>query len=117
MSEKTDLTVIIPFYKKINFFFKQTYLSLENQKYKKTFKVLIIYDDNDKCDLNEIKKIIKNKKKYQLIVNNKNIGAGNSRNKALKLVKTKYVAFLDADDTWHKDKIFYQINFMKRKKL
>ena len=115
MYRKKNLTVIIPYYKKINFF-KKTILSLENQTYK-SFKVLIIYDDNDKDDLKKIKKIIKNKKKYQIIVNKKNIGAGESRNKAIRLIKTDYIAFLDADDLWHKDKVRYQIDFMEKKKI
>ena len=114
MYRKKNLTVIIPYYKKINFF-KKTILSLENQTYK-SFKVLIIYDDNNKDDLKKIKKIIKNKKKYQIIVNKKNIGAGESRNKAIRLIKTDYIAFLDADDLWHKDKVRYQIDFMEKKK-
>ena len=115
MYRKKNLTVIIPYYKKINFF-KKTILSLENQTYK-SFKVLIIYDDNNKDDLKKIKKIIKNKKKYQIIVNKKNIGAGESRNKAIRLIKTDYIAFLDADDLWHKDKVRYQIDFMEKKKI
>jgi len=115
MYRKKNLTVIIPYYKKINFF-KKTILSLENQTYK-NFKVLIIYDDNNKDDLKKIKKIIKNKKKYQIIVNKKNIGAGESRNKAIRLIKTDYIAFLDADDLWHKDKVRYQIDFMEKKKI
>jgi teichuronic acid biosynthesis glycosyltransferase TuaG len=115
MNNKINLTVIIPYYNKINFF-KKTVLSLENQTYKK-FKVLIIYDDKYKNDLEKIRKIIKNKKNYKIIVNKKNIGAGKSRNKAINFVTTEYIAFLDSDDLWHKDKARYQIKFMQKKKI
>ena len=112
MLNKKELTVIIPFYKKMDKFYK-TYLSLKNQNYK-NFKTIIIYDDEEKKDLVKIKEIILNDKNFQIINNKKNIGAGYSRNKALKRIDTKYVAFLDADDVWHKNKLKFQINFMKK---
>ena len=115
MLNKKELTVIIPFYKKMDTFYK-TFLSLKNQSYK-NFKTIIVYDDEQKKDLVKIKKIISNDKNFQIIINKKNIGAGYSRNKALKKADTKYVAFLDADDVWHKDKLKFQINLMKKKKF
>ena len=46
MLNKKELTVIIPFYKKMDKFYK-TYLSLKNQSYK-NFKTIIVYDDEEK---------------------------------------------------------------------
>lgn len=40
------------------------------------------------------------------------MGAGISRNIGISYSTGKYVAFLDADDTWHVDKLKKQINFM-----
>ena len=40
-----------------------------------------------------------------------------SRNKAVKLSKGKYLAFIDADDLWHPEKLRLQLNFMIKKKL
>ena len=62
MSKKSEVTVIMPFYKKIEFF-KKTYLSLINQTYK-NFKVIIVYDDEKKDELIKLKKIIGGKKKF-----------------------------------------------------
>ena len=51
------------------------------------------------------KKIRKLDKRTKIIINKLNIGAGLSRNKALKLAKGKYVAFIDADDLWMPNKL------------
>ena len=46
-------------------------------------------------------------------MNKKNIGAGLSRNKAIKLAKGNYIAFCDADDLWNNKKLEIQLKFMK----
>ena len=44
------------------------------------------------------KKIKNFDKRIKLIINEKNIGAGYSRNKGIKLSNAEYICFLDADD-------------------
>ena len=84
---KTPLvSVIIPYYKKLNFF-KKTYFSVIKQSYK-NLEVIIIYDDPSKFDLKTLRKII-NKKNTKTIVNNNNLGVGKS--KTLELVFRKVV--------------------------
>ena len=46
MLNKKELTVIIPFYKKMDTFYKTFYL-FKNQSYK-NFKTIIVYDDEEK---------------------------------------------------------------------
>jgi glycosyltransferase involved in cell wall biosynthesis len=41
-----------------------------------------------------------------------NVGAGVARNKGIEISRERYVAFLDSDDYWHKDKLKLQIDFM-----
>ena len=109
------VSIILPYYKKKKFISK-TIQSVINQKFKK-FELIIIYDDPDKSDLNLIKKICKKDKRIKILVNKLNKGAGYSRNKGINQAKGKYIAFLDADDIWHPNKIKFQLNFMKKNKF
>jgi glycosyltransferase involved in cell wall biosynthesis len=56
-----EVSVIMPFFKKI-FFFKEAYYSILNQGFK-NLEIIVIYDDKDISDLFSIKKIINNRKK------------------------------------------------------
>lgn len=112
----TDLvSVIIPFYKKKKYF-NRCIKSVLNQSYKK-IEIIVIYDDEDRNDLKYIKEIITKKKKIKCYVNKKNYGAGLSRNIGIKKSRGKYLAFIDSDDYWKKNKIKIQLEFMKKKKL
>lgn len=109
------VSIIIPYFKKkdyINLALK----SVLNQTYK-NFEILIIYDDPSGKDLDLIKKYKNKDKRIRLIINKKNIGPGYSRNKGIDKAKGIYVAFLDSDDTWKKEKLKNQISFMKKNNL
>jgi len=111
------VTIIIPYKNNLNYLFLAL-KSVFNQSYKK-FKLIIVYDDFFKKDLKEIKNFLKKKKYFKkfnikIIENNKNLGAGVSRNIAIKQTRSKYIAFLDSDDIWHKNKLKYQIDFMEK---
>lgn len=104
------VSIVIPYYKKKKFI-KQTINSVLNQTYKK-FEVIIIYDDDKLSDLDYLRKIVSLDKRINLIINKKKLGAGLSRNKGIKSSKGKYIAFLDSDDYWSKNKLKTQIAFM-----
>ena len=105
------VSIILPYYKKKKFI-KKSIGSILSQSYKK-FELIIIYDDEDHEDLKFIKKLIKKDKRIKFIINNKNIGAGLSRNKGIKFSKGNYICFIDADDKWKNNKLEKQIQFMK----
>ncbi len=106
------VSIIVTYYKKKKYILK-CLKSIFNQSYK-NFEVILIFDDND---LNEYEYIKKLKKKFRKIIvykNKKNLGAGESRNKGIKLSRGNYIAFLDSDDEWHKDKLKKQMKYMMK---
>ncbi len=114
----SSVSIIIPYKNNIEYLFL-TLKSILNQTYK-NFSIVIIYDDENKLDLIEIKKFIKEKKinrKIKIIENQKNIGVGRSRNIGIKYSKSKYIAFIDSDDLWNKNKLKFQIKFMLKEKI
>lgn len=111
----TLVSVITPYYKKRNYF-KKYFTSIQKQTYSK-LEIIIIYDDKDDEELKFIREIIKFDKRFKIIVNKNRLGAGKSRNKGILKAKGKYIAFLDADDFWRKNKIELQLKFMVKNNL
>ena len=109
------VSVIIPYYKKKKFIVKSVE-SVINQTYK-NIEIIIIYDNESNIELDYIKNLENKDFRIKLIINKKNIGAGESRNKGIKFSKGKYIAFLDADDIWVKNKIEKQLFFMQKDNL
>ena len=109
------ISIIMPYYKKRDFFL----IALEsilNQTFQ-NFEIVIVYDDLDVIDLDYILEKKKIDKRIKIIQNNKNIGAGFSRNKGISISSGNYIAFLDCDDSWDPNKLEKQLNFMKNNKI
>ena len=109
------VSIIIPYYRKKSFF-KDAINSVKSQTYR-NLEIIVVFDDNNPDEYEFIKKNCINDKRIKIIKNNKNKGAPYSRNLGIKISKGKYIAFIDCDDKWKKNKISTQINFMKKKKI
>jgi|TARA_B110001450_G_scaffold249706_1_gene267422 teichuronic acid biosynthesis glycosyltransferase TuaG len=112
---KELISIIIPYFKKKKYL-EKTIQSVVKQTYQK-FEVILIYDDIDNSDLKFVKYTLRKIKNKKIIINKKNLGVGMSRNLGIKIAQGKFIAFLDADDTWHKDKIKEQVIYMKKNKV
>lgn len=108
------ISIIIPYYKNREFI-GETLNSIIKQSYK-NFEIIIVYDDEDQSDLKYLKDLVNDKANIKILVNDKNYGAGISRNYAIENSKGEFVAFIDSDDYWHEDKLLKQINFMLKNK-
>ena len=109
---KNKVSIIIPFYKN-TILLKKTLSSVYKQDYT-NYEIIIINDNNVRENITFLKKL--NKNKIKIIYNKKNLGAGFSRNKGIRAAVGQYIAFLDSDDTWKKNKLSYQLRFMKKKR-
>ena len=112
---KRKVSVIIPYYKNLKYIFKCVQ-SIYNQNYK-NLEIILVYDDNNKSDLRVIKKKFGKYKNFKIFMNHKNLGVSMSRNKGINKAKGYYIAFLDSDDFWKKNKLKVQINFMEKNNL
>ena len=112
MKKKILISIVITYYKKKKFI-NQTIQSILNQSYK-NFEIIFVYDDNNRDELTYIKKILGNIKRKKIIINNKNLGVAKSRNLAIKRSKGTYLAFIDSDDLWKKNKLLNQLNYMQQ---
>ena len=115
MSTRNLISIIIPYYRKKKYF-QETIKSILNQTYK-NYEVIVIYDDTCLDELEFVKSNLKKIKIKKLIINDKNYGAGISRNKGILISRGSYIAFCDADDTWKKNKLKVQLDFMMKNSL
>lgn len=111
MSNKDELvSIIMPSYDTASYI-QETVESVLKQTY--TNWELIIVDDCSTDDTDDILATFTDKR-IRIYKNEKNSGAAVSRNKALRKANGKWIAFLDSDDLWSKDKLEKQITFMKK---
>ena len=107
--ENELVSIIMPTYNCAKFIGK-TIESVLNQTYSNW--ELIIVDDCSKDNTEEVVKAFNDSRiKYNKLENNS--GAAIARTEAMKIASGTYMAFLDSDDLWKKDKLEKQLKFMK----
>ena len=105
--------IILPNYNSAAYL-AETVNSIINQTFK-NWK-LIIVDANSNDQTQKILKKYTSHKKIKVIFLKKNKKAGYCRNFALQNSKSDYIAFIDSDDIWKKEKLFKQLYFMTKNK-
>jgi len=108
--KKTEIDIILPNFNSSEYI-KETVKSIIDQTFK-NWKLIIVDDCSDKKTKSILKKFSKNKK-IKIFWLKKNKGAGYCRNYAIKKSKSPYLAFIDSDDLWKKDKLETQLRFME----
>lgn len=105
------VTIITPLYNAERFI-TETILSIQNQTYE-NWEALVIDDYSTDLSSQVIEKLRRADSRIHLIKNDVNKGASQCRNQGTEAAKEDYIAFLDADDLWHEEKLEKQLRFMQ----
>ena len=108
--KKIKIDIILPNFNSSDSI-NETIKSIIDQTFK-NWKLIIVDDCSDKKTRTLLKKFSKNKR-IKIYWLKKNKGAGYCRNYAIKKSKSPYLAFIDSDDIWKKDKLETQLRFME----
>ena len=108
-----SVDIILPNYNS-ELYISETIKSIINQTFK-NWK-LIIVDDNSNLETQKILKKYVDHPNINIIWLKKNKRAGFCRNLAIRNSKSEYIAFIDSDDIWDKEKLSKQLNFMIKNK-
>lgn len=109
------VSIITPCYnscKTIN----ETYESICKQDYT-NWEWLVTNDASTDSSLNILLDLSSRDSRVRVFHNETNIGAGASRNISLANATGKYIAFIDSDDLWKRNKLSRQIEFMQENKI
>ena len=108
-NSKINIDIIMPNYNK-GMFIDKAIKSVISQSFKNWR--LFIVDDNSSDNSKEIILKYKKNKRIKIFFLKKNKGPSYCRNFAIKKSKARYIAFLDSDDYWTKEKLSSQLDFM-----
>ena len=96
-------------------FIKETLESVIHQSYQ-NFELIVINDGSTDGTLDLLKSYKRRLRDKLVILNQHNQGQVVAKNRGLRLAKGNFVAFLDSDDIWDKDKLALQKSFFRDNK-
>ncbi len=111
-SPKFILTVLMPVYNTEKFL-DDSIGSILEQTYT-DFEFLILDDGSTDNSLEIIEAYAKEDKRIKILVNQKNQGEAKCRNRLLKNTKTKFIAWMDADDISLENRLQSQMDYLKQ---
>lgn len=109
------VSVIMPCYN-MERFIADTIRSVIDQTFD-DWELLVVDDTSTDGTVELIKYFCENESRINLSVNAEHGSIANTRNNCIKQAKGRYLAFLDADDIWHPDKLQRQIRFMQERQV
>ena len=81
------------------------------------WELLIVDDFSDDNSKELLLSLEKKDERIKVTFLDNNIGAAKARNVAIRQARGKYIAFLDSDDFWKKNKLEKQIKFMEKEDI
>ena len=114
VENKFSVDVILPNFNKAKFI-EEAINSVLSQTFKNWY--LYIIDDNSTDNSKEIIDKFSDIKNVIIIKLQKNKGPSFCRNYAMRISKSKYISFIDSDDSWFNNKLEKQVLFMEENNL
>ncbi|MBR8734935.1 putative teichuronic acid biosynthesis glycosyltransferase TuaG [Fusobacterium necrophorum] len=111
MFKENLVSIIMPSYNSEKYI-EDSIKSVLGQTYKE-WELIIIDDCSSDNTIDTIKKYSEKYSNIYLIELEENSGAAVARNQGIEIAQGEFIAFLDSDDLWKKEKLEIQINFMK----
>ena len=90
--------------------------SVINQSYQQ-WQLIVVDDCSTDCSRDVIKRYTVKDSRIKLFVSSSNSGPAATRNRAIDVASGRFIAFLDADDSWEPQKLEKQISFMLEKDI
>ena len=109
------VSIITPVYNSERYI-SQCIKSVLSQSYN-NWEMILCDDCSTDDSVKVVQEYVERDERIKLIFNETNSGAGVTRNNAIRVSKGRYIAFLDSDDLWHKDKLKKQMDFMIQSNL
>jgi len=106
------VSIIVPSYNSENFI-GMTIDAVLSQTYD-NWEMIVVDDFSVDSTIDIVSRYLKNDKRIKLILLDKNCGPAMARNRGIEESRGRYIAFLDSDDYWEKDKLQKQLHFMKK---
>lgn len=107
-----EVSIITPLYNAAHTI-EETIKSVQAQTFN-DWELLLVDDCSSDETVETVKKIIGSDSRIKLICRKWNAGPAVTRNRGIQEAQGRFIAFLDADDLWHHDKLQIQIDFMKK---
>lgn len=109
--KKGMVSIIVPVYNAEKFL-DDTIKTIHSQTYT-NYEAIFVNDCSRDNSVKLLKKYATNDERIKIIELQENSGAAVARNKGIEVADGQYIAFLDADDLWEKEKLEKQIKFMQ----
>jgi glycosyltransferase involved in cell wall biosynthesis len=107
-SAKPLVSVIVPVYNCENYI-AETLDSLFAQSYE-SLEIIVVNDGSSDSTIDILQKLSNSNK--IILINQKNRGVASARNAGIFMSKGEYVAFIDSDDYWFKEKTSIQVDYL-----
>lgn len=106
------ISVIIPAYNCAGFI----HLALDSALAQDVPMEILVINDCSMDNLDQVMEKYQDLSQIHYLKNEKNMGVAATRNKGIALAKGEYIAFLDSDDYWEKDKLKKQLERLEETK-